>query len=103
MGKSNRDETSAKSLLSLHLPKLEVNEVRDVSLGEGYRQTFGSRVRELRRARGLSQEELADRAGLHRTYLSGIERGQRNPSLKNIAAIAETLGLGLSALFSYDP
>ncbi len=44
MGKSNRDETSAKSLLSLHLPKLEVNEVRDVSLGEGYRQTFGSRV-----------------------------------------------------------
>ncbi len=72
-------------------------------MGTDIARAFGSRVRELRRAQGLSQEELADRAGLHRTYLSGIERGQRNPSLKNIAAIAETLGLGLSALFSYDP
>ena len=72
-------------------------------MGKDIARAFGSRVRELRHTQGLSQEELADRAGLHRTYLSGIERGQRNPSLKNIAAIAETLGLGLSALFSYDP
>ena len=52
---------------------------------------FGSGVRALRKARGLSQEELAEISGLHRAYIGGIERGERNPSLKNIAAPAETL------------
>lgn len=61
---------------------------------------FGERVRELRLARGLSQEELASMAGVHRTYLGSIERAERNPSLKNIAAIAEALGVTLSELFS---
>ena len=61
---------------------------------------FGERVRELRLARGLSQEELAFMAGVHRTYLGGIERGERNPSLRNIAAIAGALGVRLSELFS---
>lgn len=61
---------------------------------------FGERVRELRLARRLSQEELAFKSGVHRTYLGGIERGERNPSLKNIAAIAEALGVSLSELFS---
>lgn len=60
---------------------------------------FGDRVRELRRARDLSQEELAFRAGVHRTYLGGIERGERNPSLKNIAAIANALNVTLTELF----
>jgi len=60
---------------------------------------FGERVRELRLARELSQEELASRAGLHRTYLGGIERGERNPALKNIAAIAEALGVPVRELF----
>jgi len=63
---------------------------------------FGHRVRELREARGLSQEELAFRARVHRTYLGGIERGERNPSLKNIAAIAEALGVTLSELFLFE-
>ena len=62
---------------------------------------FGDRVRELRREAGLSQEELAGRAGVHRTYLGGIERGERNPSLKNIAAIAVALGVTLPELFSF--
>jgi len=62
---------------------------------------FGSRVRELRVARKLSQEEVAHRAGVHRTYLGGIERGERNPSLKNIALIAEALGVSLSELFHF--
>ncbi len=61
---------------------------------------FGERVRELRLARGLSQEELASMAGVHRTYLGSIERAERNPSLKNIAAIADALGITLSELFS---
>ncbi len=62
---------------------------------------FGEKIRELRLSRGLSQEELAFRSNVHRTYLSGIERGKRNPSLKNIAEIAKALGVTLSKLFSF--
>jgi len=63
---------------------------------------FGKRVRELRFARGLSQEELAFRAGVHRTYLGSIERGERNPALVNIAAIAKALDVTLPELFSFE-
>jgi len=63
---------------------------------------FGLRVRELRLARGLSQEELAFKVGIHRTYLGGVERGERNPSLKNIAAIATALDISLRELFSFE-
>jgi len=62
-------------------------------------QRFGQRVRELRQKAGLSQEELAHRAGLRRTYMGGIERGERNVSLKNIEAIAKALSVDLSELF----
>ena len=64
-------------------------------------ERFGERVRSLRQSKGLSQEELAFKAGVHRTYLGGIERGERNPSLRNIAAIAKALGVTLSELFSF--
>lgn len=60
---------------------------------------FGRRVRELRHARGLSQEELAHRAGMHYTYLGGIERGERNPALLNIGRLARALGVSPSELF----
>jgi transcriptional regulator with XRE-family HTH domain len=66
------------------------------------KKLFGKRVRELRLVKGLSQEELAFRADIHRTYLGGIERGERNPALKNIAAIAKALGVSLSELFSFS-
>ena len=62
---------------------------------------FGQRVRELREAKHLSQEDLAFRAGVHRTYLGGIERGERNPSLRNIAALAKALGVKLPDLFHF--
>ena len=64
------------------------------------RALFGKRVRELRTARGFSQEELADRAGLHYTYVGGIERGERNPAFVNIGRIAAALGVSLAELFS---
>lgn len=59
---------------------------------------FGQRVRELRQTKGWSQEAFAAKCGLDRTYISGIERGKRNVSLRNIEVIAETLGLTLSDL-----
>jgi transcriptional regulator with XRE-family HTH domain len=59
---------------------------------------FGRRVRDRRKALGLSQEELADKAGFDRTYISMIERGKRNLSLLNICRFAETLGTTASSL-----
>jgi transcriptional regulator with XRE-family HTH domain len=59
---------------------------------------FGQRVRELRKAKELSQEAFAAECGLDRTYISGIERGSRNVSLRNIAVLAKALGISLSEL-----
>ena len=64
---------------------------------------FGNRVKSLRIKAGISQEELAFRAGLHRTYLGSIERGERNISLKNIARIAKALDIKLVELFDFKP
>lgn len=61
-------------------------------------EQFGQRVRELRRTHGLSQEAFADNCDLDRTYIGGIERGERNVSLRNIAVIAKAIGLSISEL-----
>jgi transcriptional regulator with XRE-family HTH domain len=66
------------------------------------RRVFGQRIRALRHDRGLSQEGLAELAGVHRTYLSSLERGERNVSLDNIYAIAEALGVSPAELFESD-
>jgi transcriptional regulator with XRE-family HTH domain len=63
---------------------------------------FAIRVRALRLLRGLSQEKLAELAGIHRTYLGGIELGLRNPSLRNIARIARALGVPPNELLQQD-
>jgi len=54
-------------------------------------KSLGANIREFRKKRGISQEALADLAGVHRTYLGGIERGERNVSLDNIVRIARAL------------
>jgi len=59
---------------------------------------FGRRVRELRSAKGWSQETLAAHCGLDRTYVGGIERGERNVALRNIAALANAFDLTVSEL-----
>lgn len=56
-------------------------------------QVFASRVRSLRISLGLSQEGLAEKAGLHRTYVGSIERAERNVSLENIGRLADALGV----------
>jgi transcriptional regulator with XRE-family HTH domain len=53
----------------------------------------------MRKSKNLSQEKLAEEAGIHRTYLGGIELGLRNPSLRNIARIAHALGVPITDLF----
>lgn len=59
---------------------------------------FGQRVRSLRQEQGFSQEGFAAECGLDRTYMGGIERGERNLALRNLERIAVTLGITLSEL-----
>ena len=59
---------------------------------------FGRAVREARVGTGISQEELAARSGLHRTYVGGVERGERNLSYANLLRLADALGVRLSEL-----
>ena len=61
---------------------------------------FGEAVRGIRKQRGISQESLALMCGLDRTYISGIERGTRNPSLTNILKIAAALGVRPAEIFA---
>ena len=62
---------------------------------------FGQRLRQLRLAAGLSQEELADLSGLHRTYISSVELGKRNVSLRNIDALATALEVPIHELVRF--
>jgi transcriptional regulator with XRE-family HTH domain len=59
---------------------------------------FGCAIRQARNEAGVSQEELAHRAGIDRSYMSSIERGEQNPGLMSMHRVAEALGLPLSAL-----
>lgn len=63
------------------------------------RAAFGARVRELRFRAGLSQEDLAHRAELDRSYVGQVERGERNISLDNIHRIADALAIAASSMF----
>ncbi len=59
---------------------------------------LGRVIREARRKKGYSQESFADAVGLHRTYVGGVERGERNVSLHNLVRIASALDCSLSGL-----
>jgi transcriptional regulator with XRE-family HTH domain len=61
--------------------------------------SLGKRVRFLREQRGVSQEALAEVSKLHRTYIGGIERGLRNPSVKSLDCAAKGLGVEIALLF----
>ncbi len=65
-------------------------------------KNFGETVKKKRKIAELSQEELAEKLGIHRTYMSFIERGQRNPSLLMIFKISRALKIKLPELFEFD-
>lgn len=62
------------------------------------RVEFGEKLREARLRRGISQEKMAELAGLHRTYVSSVELGKRNVSLVNIQRLAEAVGVSMADL-----
>lgn len=63
---------------------------------------FGEHLRKLRVQKGLSQEKLAEKAQLHRTYLGGVERGERNPTLMSLIRIAKALNVSLPTLLEFS-
>ncbi len=65
------------------------------------RKAFGDQVVSARKALGHSQERLGELSGLDRTYIGGVERGERNPSLESIAKIAKALGVPMHELFRF--
>ena len=62
-------------------------------------KALGKRIRQLRSEKGWSQERLAEEAGMHRTYMWGIEQGMRNPSVRHLIKLADALGLSVKDLF----
>lgn len=66
---------------------------------EGVAKALGRRIRQLRKAKGWSQEQLAAQADMHRTYMWGIEQGVRNPSIRHVTQIADALGVPVGSLF----
>ena len=63
-------------------------------------KALGKRIRELRLKKGFSQESFADHCGLHRTYMGGIERGERNLTIQTVATVAKGLDLTMSQLLA---
>ncbi|MDP3749287.1 MAG: helix-turn-helix transcriptional regulator [Phenylobacterium sp.] len=66
------------------------------------RKVFGTKVRRIRKERGLSQEALADVAGLHRTFVGFVERAETNVSIDNIGRIADALGVSAASLLTSE-
>lgn len=67
------------------------------------RQRLAANMKRLRRDRGWSQEQLADEAGLDRTYISGIERQTRHPTITTVAKLAAALGASFADLLDHEP
>jgi transcriptional regulator with XRE-family HTH domain len=63
---------------------------------------FGERLRILRLKKGFSQEKLAELAGLHRTYVGGVERGERNPTLATLNNLARALDISIAELVDFS-
>jgi len=67
---------------------------------QAFLRHLGDRIRELRQARDLTQEELGEKCGLHRTFIGSVERGERNVSLLNLRQMAKSLRTSLADLLA---
>ena len=85
---------AAKGVFYVCILKLAMQSKADVLV------KFGERVRDLRKERGLSQEELAFKADLHRTYIGMIERAEKNITLVNVEKLANALNVDIKELFN---
>lgn len=65
-------------------------------------ELVGKRIRDIRKSKSLSQEQLGEKSGFHFTYIGGLERGERNISLSNLAKIAEALEVDIRDLFNFE-
>ena len=70
-------------------------------MSESLLKLVGARIRDLRKEKGLSQEQLGQKAGFHFSYIGGIERAEKNISLLNLSKIADALEVNVSELFAY--
>jgi len=68
---------------------------------ENIKKSVGDRIRQLRKARGYSQEKLADKADLHYTHIGSIERGEKNWSIETLVKVANGLNVEISDLFQF--
>ena len=64
-------------------------------------QKFGARIKKIRKAKGMTQEQLTEKARIDFSFMNRIESGKKNPSLKTIAKLARALGVKLSELFNF--
>lgn len=85
-------------LKSDNIPTIDVVAHKKIEI---LRKQFGLAIKKRRNELRISQEELAFRSGLHRTYISDIERGSRNPSLDNIKKLTNALEISIAHLFAH--
>ena len=79
------------------------NRLVNYRVAQSARQLFSQNVRKARLAKGLSQEDLAELASLHRNYIGGVERGERNISIDNMEKLAKALGTTIDKLVPGSP
>jgi len=65
-------------------------------------ELVGKRIRDIRKTKNLSQEQLGEKSGFHFTYIGGLERGERNISISNLAKIADALEVNIRDLFNFE-
>lgn len=86
----------------VHTISIFAQEIIDIMADRSVLIQFGERIRELRKQKGISQEELSHKAGLHRTYIGMIERAEKNITLLNIEKISNALNIRIIDLFNHE-